>query len=102
MTSDLWHRKIHRSWPKDAVLLNFHHRLHQRLHNIRGDIARELPTARILERSVFHISFDGVVELRKSVPDSGYLAWTLDELVIWFDVARQSGVFWEAGSGQSM
>jgi hypothetical protein len=102
----LWHRKIHRAWPKDAILLNFQHPLHQRLHNLRSTLARALPTARILDRAAFHISFDASIEFRNAEPDSGFLPWSLEELIIVFEVNRRSGVYWENScvrcSGQSL
>ena len=105
-SGSLWHPRIHRSWPKDAILLNFLHPLHQTLHNMRSALARALPPAKILERAAFHISFDGVVEFRNAEPDSGFLSWSLEELVCVFEVNRRSGVYWDGSlrgcSGRSL
>ena len=105
-SGSLWLPRIHRSWPRDALLLNFMHPLHQTLHNLRSTLARVLPQARILERAAFHISFDGVVEFRNAEPDSGFLSWSIEELVYVFEVNRRSGVYWDISlrgcSGQSL
>ena len=99
-SSFLWHRRIERSWSRDAVVLNFHHPLYQQLHHQRTALSTALHGTRLMDRSSFHISLDGVVLFAVATPDSGYLSWSKHELVAAFNHNKKSGVYREAGFGQ--
>lgn len=104
-SSFLWHQRIERSWSKDAVVLNFHHPLYQQLHHQRTALSTALSTAlppsednhqvRLMNRSSFHISLDGVVLFAVAKPESGYLSWSKHELVAAFNHNKKSGVYRE-------
>ncbi len=72
LSSFLWLPDFARMWEKDAILLNFHHPLYNRLHNLRAELSQLLPSARVLDRGSFHISIDGVVEFQFAVLNSQY------------------------------
>jgi hypothetical protein len=97
----LWHRRIERSWKKDAILFNFQNPLYQKLHNLRSDLAAAFPSAQLFERNSFHISLDSVVQFKTATPESGYLAWSKTELVTAFNYNKSTGVYWEDGDGQT-
>ncbi len=99
-SSFLWNRRLQFAWAKVALILNFHHPLHQTLHNLRSMLRSAIPSAHILERGVFHISFDGIVQFEVATPGSGYLGWSLVELDRVFTFNCSFGVYSELGDGR--
>ena len=89
----LWHRRLECAWTKVAILLNFMHPVHQKLRNLRSDLAAALPSAHMFDRGSFHISIDGIVHFEIAVPGSAYFDWPLHEISRVFTYNCTFGVY---------